>query len=212
VNVLVLGASGGTGRWIVKDALAGGHVVTAFVRRRPTNGDIPDRCGVAVGDVMDPKSVEAAMVGQDAVVWCVGARARSSSRWLCSEGTANVLQAMQRAGSRLFVCESAFGVGDSRWGGPYARLLRLGLGARVRDKELQEKVVRASGVEWVIVRPTILTNGPRTGKYRIGADLRVGLFPRISRSDVAHFMARQLAEPAFLRQAIAITSDVTGQP
>jgi putative NADH-flavin reductase len=75
----------------------------------------------------------------------------------------------------------------------------------VRDKEMQERSIFGSSVDWVIVRPTILTNGPAIGKYRVGTDLRVGLFPRISRADVADFMLRQIDDRTFLRQAVGIT-------
>jgi uncharacterized protein YbjT (DUF2867 family) len=188
VNVLVLGADGATGKRIVKQAHAAGHVVTEFA-----------------GDLLQQKSVEAAVIGQDAVCWSAVPPAGDEPSRLCRVATTNVLWAMQRAGTPRFVCESAFGVGESRWGGPYARFLRTVYWARVVELERHEEAVRASGVAWVIVRPTILTNGPRTGKYRFGTDLRLGLFPRISRADVAHFMVRQLAEPDFVRQAVTVT-------
>jgi putative NADH-flavin reductase len=203
---LVFGASGRTGRWLVADAVAKGHRVTAFMRRRPKYCGGLDGARILLGDVLQPKSIEAAVVGQDAVFWCVAPRAMDASSRLISMGTTNVLWAMQRAGSRLLICASAFGVGDSRWGGPYARVLRRVLGQRVLDMERQEEAIRGSGVEWVIVRPTLLTNGPRTESYRIGTDLHLGLFPRISRANVAHFMMRQLAEPTFHQQAVAVTS------
>jgi putative NADH-flavin reductase len=93
----------------------------------------------------------------------------------------------------------------TRSGGPYARILRIVLRARVRDKEMQERSIFTSSVDWVIVRPTILTNGPATGRYRVGTDLQVGLFPRISRADVADFMLRQIDDRTFLRLAVGIT-------
>jgi uncharacterized protein YbjT (DUF2867 family) len=112
---------------------------------------------------------------------------------------------MQMAGVPRFICESAFGVTGSRVDGPYAKIIRIVLRSRIRDKELQERRIFASSVDWVIVRPTILTNGPATGRYRAGADLRVGLFPRVSRADVADFMLRQLDDPTLHRQTVGIT-------
>jgi putative NADH-flavin reductase len=149
--------------------------------------------------------VEAAVRDHDAVIWAIGPRATDSARNLCSEGTKNVLWAMQIAGVRRFICESAFGVADSRRDGPYARMVRMMLRTRIRDKEMQERRIFASSVDWLIVRPTILTNGPATGRYRVGTDLRVGLFPRVSRADVADFMLRQLDDPTLHRQTIGIT-------
>src|SRR5258706_10169276 len=112
---------------------------------------------------------------------------------------------MQLAGVRRFICESAFGGAGSRRDGPYARIVRIVLRTRVRDREIQERRIFGSSVDWVIVRPTILTNGPRTNTYRVGTDLRIGLFPRISRADVANFMLHQLNDQTYLRQAVGIT-------
>lgn len=72
------------------------------------------------------------------------------------------------------------------------------------DKELQEEVIRQSGLDWVIVRPMILTNGPWTGGYRAGVDLKPGLRPWVSCADVAEFLLRQLRDDAFLRRTAAI--------
>jgi len=71
----------------------------------------------------------------------------------------------------------------------------------MRDKEMQERRIFASSLDWVIVRPTMLTNGPATGTYRVATDLRVGLFPRIARADVADFMLNQMTDNAYLRAA-----------
>jgi uncharacterized protein YbjT (DUF2867 family) len=101
--------------------------------------------------------------------------------------------------------ESAFGVGDTATGSPYSRLLRVIVPAEIRDKEQQEQVIRESGLDWVIVRPTILTNGPLTERYRVGTDVRVWLAPRISRADVAHFMLGQLDGRNYVGNAVSIT-------
>ena len=202
----MLGATGGTGRCLVSYALARGHAVTALIRREGPGTEVFGAVRVVVGDVLDPSCVEAIVADQDAVLWAIGPRSGGPAEHLCSGGTKNVLWAMQRAGVRRLICETAFGVGDSRWGGPYARCLRMVRRARVLDKERQEQRIRDSGVEWVIVRPTILTNGPRTGTYRVGADLHVGLFPRVARADVADFMLRQLDDTALLGQALGITA------
>lgn len=205
MRVLVLGAAGGTGSCLVRDALARGHDVTAFLRRETPGLDRTARLRILIGNVLQAHSVEAAVRDHDAVIWAIGARATDSAKSLCSEGTKNVLWSMQIAGVRRFICESAFGVADSRRDGPYATIVRIVLRTRVRDKEMQERRIFASSLDWVIVRPTILTNGPATGKYRVGTDLRVGLFPRISRADVADFMLQQIDDPTLHRQTVGIT-------
>jgi putative NADH-flavin reductase len=203
--VLILGASGGTGAVLVTEALARGHVVTALSRNPATALEAAVRPRVVAGNVLDSRCMESLVADQDVVIWAVGARAGERAAHVCAVGTKNVLWAMETAGVRRFICESAFGVGESRRGGPYARILRIVLRARVRDKEMQERSIFTSSVDWVIVRPTILTNGPATGRYRVGTDLQVGLFPRISRADVADFMLRQIEDRTFLRLAVGIT-------
>lgn len=204
MRILVLGATGGTGRCIVQQALEQGFEVTAFARR--PLGSASERLRALQGDVLDPAQLEVAVAGQRAVLWAIGAKPWSrAARHLCSDGTHNLVRTMQAAKVERLVCESALGVGDSRTAGLYARMLRLILRARVRDKERQEEIIRSSGLEWTIVRPTILTNGPRTGHYRVGKDLQVGLFPRISRADVADFMLKALGDDSYIRKAVGIT-------
>jgi putative NADH-flavin reductase len=183
--------------------------VTAFVRRETPGLDSTARFRTFIGNILQSHSVEAAVRDHDAVIWAIGPRATDSAKNLCSEGTKNVLWAMQIAGVRRLICETAFGVTGSRLDGPYARIVRVVLRTRVRDKEIQERRIFASSVDWLIVRPTILTNGPATGKYRVGTDLRVGLFPRVSRADVADFLLQQVDDPTLHRQMVGITADWT---
>jgi putative NADH-flavin reductase len=203
MRLLVIGATGGTGRQIVAQALERGHDVTAFVRSPRRLRIEHPRLAVAIGDVLDQQSAEAAVQGQDAVLSALG-----HNRWLyptriLSAGTANVLRAMASQGVRRFVCETALGVGDSigRLGLYYTLfVIPVILPWYYWDKGRQERLVRASPLEWVLVRPGALTNGRRRGVYRHGP--RVGSFlwtVRISRADVAAFMLDQLTDDAYLR-------------
>jgi putative NADH-flavin reductase len=121
-----------------------------------------------------------------------------------SEGTRNIVRAMERAGIKRFVCESSLGVGDSKWKlGVVHNLLAIPLFLRniLADKEEQERIIAGSSLDWVIVRPTALTNGPQRNAYRAGADVGHWFFPsRISRSDVAAFMLEQVTEDEYLRK------------
>jgi len=126
-----------------------------------------------------------------------------------SEGTKNIIQAMEKLGVRRFICESSLGVGDSKGqlGFLYNyTLIPLFLRNIFADKETQETVIRCSRLDWVIVRPGALTNGPQTGKYRSwfgtpDASIR----RKISRSDVADFMLRQLGESAALGKNLGLS-------
>jgi len=121
-----------------------------------------------------------------------------------SEGTRNIVQAMERAGIKRFVCETSLGVGDSKWKmGALHNLIAVPLFLRnvFADKEVQERIIESSTLDWVIVRPTALSNGAQRNAYRAGPDVGNWLVPsRISRADVASFMLQQLTAGEYLRK------------
>lgn len=202
MKLLIMGSTGGTGRELVKQALEQGHKVTAFARTPSKLGISHHSLCIVQGDVTDKASVEAAVAGQDAVLCALGTRViRKNS--LQSEGTRNIVQAMQRTGVTRLVLETSLDLGDSRGqlGFFFAYVIR---GTFLRnifeDKELQERIVRESGLEWIIVRPAMLNDGPRTGNYRAGFSASDKITRKISRADVADFMLKQAASKDFLRQ------------
>lgn len=208
MKLIVFGASGGTGREIVKQALDRGHSVTAFVRNPAKLGLTHDRLTVARGNVMDAASVEAAIPGHDAVLVAVGHRRYLGPSRVLSLGTQNIVDAMKTHYVRRLVCETALGVGDSagRLGVYYTLfVIPVILPFYWYDKGRQERVVRASGLEWVIVRPAQLTNGRKRGQYKHGP--KVGNFAwstSISRADTADFMLNQVGETPYLRTAVGV--------
>lgn len=196
MNVVVFGATGGTGRAIVQAALEQGHRVTAFVRDAAKLGLAHERLSIATGDVMDAAAVGAAVRGHDAVVCALGTPATTKTT-VRSQGTRNILAAMQAAGVERLVCVSSMGIGDSkpmlpplyRW-----LLVPLLLKQGFAEHELQEASIRGSDTAWTIVRPGALTNGARTEAMRHGftADL-TGVRAKVSRADVAAFVVDELA-------------------
>ena len=126
-----------------------------------------------------------------------------------SNGTKNIVEAMGKLGVKRFICESSLGVGDSkgRLGLLYTYvLIPLFLRGLFADKEVQERIIGDSALDWVIVRPAALTNGPRRGAYRHGEDIGHWLFiRRISRSDVADFMLKQLTENMYLHRTPGVS-------
>src|SRR3954468_14182249 len=241
MKLLVFGATGGTGRALVEQALQQGHEVTAFVRNPAKVTAKHEKLKVVKGNVTDCHSVGAAVAGQDAVFSALGVRFNwfpliiaivvsqimvrtiAMPRWLhlltdlglpvlallytartppiVSEATKCILAAMEREGTKLFVCESSLGVGDSKGqlGPLYNYFVIPALLRHVfADKELQEKAIECSHVDWVIVRPAALTNGPRTGSYKAGFPVTDRtISARISRADVADFMLRQLTDTTY---------------
>ncbi len=201
MKLLVFGATGGTGHQLVELALAQGHDVTAFARNPAKLAVGHADLEVVRGDVTDFASVAKATRGRDAVFCAIGAGARRST--LRTEGTRNIVRAMEEAGVRRLVSQSALGVGDSRDILPFHykyAIVPILLRHAFVDHEGQEDLIRRSRLDWTIVRPGNLTDGIRTGEYRHGftaADKPTKL--KISRADVADFMLEQLTNDAYLR-------------
>ena len=189
MKLVVFGASGATGEELVAQALAKDHAVTAFARRPHAPG------------TRDAAAVAEAVRGQDAVISTLGVRNTFFPSALMQRSVANIVAAMDAAGVKRFVLMSAYGVGASRDDAPllprliYCTFLR----AIFADKEVAEERLRASALDWTIVYPVLLTNGPRTGHYRAGERLELHGLPTISRADVADFMLGEIASPRYLR-------------
>ena len=207
MNLLIVGATGGTGRQLVTQALERGHQVTALVRRPPRAEPRPALTPVA-GDVLDPGSLDRAMQGQEAVLSALGHKRWLAPSRILSEGTGNLIAAMVRHGVKRFVCETALGISDAWWqmGLYYTLFVRpVILPFYFRDKVRQEAVIRASGLAWTIVRPGMLTNGPPRGRYLHGLHVGHWLWTvRISRADVAAFMLDQLTDRRYVRATVGV--------
>lgn len=213
MRVLVFGATGGTGRQLVRQALRRGHAVIAFARRPDAVPDRDARLTIVQGDVLDPRAVDQAVAGADAVLSALGTPPWSPGRVL-SGGTQNIVVAMQRRRVYRLVCQTSLGIGDSKGelGWPYNYILiPLLLRRAFAEKERQERQVQESGLDWILVRPGTLTNGRATG--RIWAWLPGEPHPKlpvISRADVAGFMLDQLASATYLRKAVGIAGAPSG--
>lgn len=207
-QILIVGATGGTGRQLVSQALERGHRVTALARRPARLQTQHIRLTIAQGDVLDYPSLDAAVRDQGAVLSALGHKRWFYPNRILSAGTRNLLRAMETHGVRRLVCETALGIGDSRGrAGLYYTLFVAPfiLPFYFRDKERQEDIIRASSRDWVIVRPGALTNGPRRRRYRHGPDVGHWLWTcRISRADVADFMLRQLGDDTYLHRSAAV--------
>jgi putative NADH-flavin reductase len=205
LRVLIIGATGGTGRQLVAQALERGYAVTALVRDPSRLQVDHPQLTVIQGDVLDQGSVDAAMRGQEAVLSALGHKRFFYPTRILSEGTRNILRAMEAHGVPRLVCVTSLGIGDSagRMGLYYTLfVIPVILPFYFWDKTRQERLIARSDLEWVIVRPGALTNGDKRGRYRHGR--KVGSFlltVRISRADVADFMLHQLESDTYLRTA-----------
>lgn len=209
MRLLIVGATGGTGRELVQQALERGHEVTAFVRNPARLPIRHERLAVAQGNVLDFPTVEAAVRGQDAALCALGHKRFFYPTRILSDGTRNLIRAMEAQSVPRLVCETALGFGDS-WGrmGLYYTLF-VGffiLPFYFHDKIRQESLIRRSSLDWVIVRPGMLTNGKKRGAYRHGPQVGHWLWTvRISRADVAAFMLDQLTDDTYLRQTPGVS-------
>jgi len=205
LHLTVFGATGSIGRHVVEQALAQGHRVTAF-SRHPEPLEPSPGLHIVAGDVLDPAAVRAAVEGRDAVIIALGDGRRGGVR---EAGTRTVVDAMTASGVRRLVCQSTLGAGDSRGNlDLFWKHVMFGLLLRraYDDHQRQEDVVRASALDWTIVRPAAFTDGPETGDYRrgFGPDDRTTTL-KISRADVAHALLRQVTDGTDLGRAVAVS-------
>lgn len=203
MQIALFGATGGTGRQVLEQALAAGHSLTALVRD-PSKIESRDGMTLIQGDVLDPDATSRCVQGSDAVICVLGSGVGTEP--VEALGTQRIIEAMQRHAVRRLIAVTSLGVGDSRAqvSVEFQQAMETVLQPIIAAKTEQERLIRASGLDWTIVRPGGLSDGPRTGDYRHGTDptLMAGL---ISRADVAAFVLRQLSETTYLHQCPAVT-------
>ena len=208
-KILVLGATGGTGRLIVSQALARGHQVTALVRS-PEKASELKAARLIVGDVRDETALREALRGQDAVVSALGTPASPLREvTLLSTATRALVNAMKAEHVSRLVCITGMGAGDSAGHG--GRLFDnvifpLLLKKVYADKNRQEAIIRNSGLDWILVRPSVLNDKPGRGSVRALTDLFEFHGGTISREDVATFVLDRLHSDAWSRRSPLITS------
>jgi uncharacterized protein YbjT (DUF2867 family) len=206
MKVLVVGAAGKTGRAVVDQARAAGHEVTAFVHDADGYA-VPD-VHVREGDATDPAAMDAAVVGQDAVIDTIGGKTPYKHTTLESSAAATIIASMRRNGVGRLVVTSMIGEGDSTANTPfYARiLLATFLRGATPDKAGMEKAVDASGLDWIIVRPAILSDDPATGDVRVYRPDTGEKAHTITRADLASFLVAQLTTDEHLQRAVTVAN------
>lgn len=202
MRITVFGATGTVGTHVVEQAVRRGHEVTAVTR----DAQRVRTAGVRVVEsgLGDRAALRAAVAGQDAVVVVLGAGRKGGVR---AAGTAAVIEAMRAEGVTRLVVQSTLGVGDSRGNLNFVwKRLMFGLLLRpaYADHVAQEEQVRASGLDWTVVRPAAFTDGPLTGEYRAGFGPEVRSSLKVSRADVAHFVLDQLADDTYRHDTPAL--------
>ncbi|NQX97386.1 MAG: SDR family oxidoreductase [Flavobacteriales bacterium] len=203
-KIIVFGSTGTVGKHIVKQSLEKGHEVLAFCRDRQKLNELSHpHLKIIEGDVFNIEDLNKAIQGQEIVIVTLGS-GKSRTSVVRSEGTKNIIDAMNINGVSQLICQSTLGAGDSNnnlnffW-----KRIMFGwfLKQVFLDHELQEKHVKNSNLDWTIVRPAAFTDGKKTGNYLHGFnpnDKSTKL--KISRADVAHFILKQVADKKYLHQ------------
>jgi len=211
MRLLILGATGRTGHLLLEQAVQQGHDVTVLVRDRTRLRGPATDIRVVVGGVTDPAAVARAVDGQEAVLSVLGSRRPREllGTDLMRRSVGHVASAMQAAGVRRIVLLSALGAGQSARTAP--AMLRLTFATMLRrigrDKAESEELLRQSGLDWTVVYPPRLTDGPLTGRYRHGAELRLSGLPSVSRADIAHLMLALLSDETSMCTSVTVASE-----
>lgn len=209
MKVIIFGATGTIGQLAVQQMLEDGHEVTAFARRPEGLAGIHDNLTRYAGDAMDETVVASAIEGHDGVVVTLGA-GKSRKSIIRSSGTMNVIRGMQRHGVERLICQSTLGTHES-WSNLNFFWKRIMFGMLIRpvflDHELQENLVRASGLNWTIVRPSAFADGPATNTFKEDfAPTDRSLNLKITRADIANFLSRQLSDLRYAHRAVGISN------
>ena len=207
MKLVIFGATGSIGRHIVNQALAQGHEVTAFARNPTDLGLTHLNLTLIFGDVFHLSSVSMVVNGCDGVLIALGSAKLTGQ--LRSIGTRNIVDAMEEHGVKRLVCLSTLGVGDSRSNlNFFWKYIMFGMLLRFvfNDHVEQERIVKNSGLNWVIARPAAFTDNPEAKGYKQGFGPQAkGLKLKIARQDVASFMLQQLSEDENLHKAVGLS-------
>ena len=209
MKLAILGATGSTGKLLVQQALGAGHHVVAFARTPSKLGIEHEHLDMVQGDVQDAEQVANAIAGTEAVLSVLGPTSNEPA-YEVSKGMVNILAAMEKHGVRRLIQTVGAGVGDSRdEPGLFDRMIKVLLKLASRhvfeDMVRVNDIIRASDLDWTLVRVPMLTDEPPAGDVKVGY-LGKGVGSRISRADIAAFMLKQADSDTYLRQAPVISN------
>lgn len=214
MKIVIIGASKGIGKATVNEALAAGHEVTAFSRSIENSVINHPLLTKLAGNVLNQDDLNQAIKGNDVVICTLGLPTLAAigppfarPSYVLSAGTRNIIMAMKAQKVKRLICVTAISAGESKNQCTLtARLVfRLGLRWLFKEKDLQEELINGSSLDWIIVRPTALTNGRPKGAKRMDNNFRCGLLTQISRADVAKEMIAMTGDITTIRKTIVIS-------
>jgi uncharacterized protein YbjT (DUF2867 family) len=201
MNLVILGATGGTGRLVVEQALAAGHTVTALVRSPEKLTIRNSSLRVIAGRATEAGDVARAFERADAVISTLGGTGS-----VIADSTRAILEAAHKTAVQRVVVLSSFFVERDRLGALSRLLTGIAAGSKIKDKIAGEQLLRQSDLDWTIVYASRLTNGPATGFVEVPVEgAKRGIWDRISRSDVAAALVQAATSPQYSRRSVGIT-------
>jgi len=203
MKVLILGSTGGTGQQLVLQSLEHNYEVTALARDPSKLNTSHPKLTVIKGNVLDKSLLAQIIAGKDAVISALGVGRSLKSGDLMTNAVNLLIPAMIEKNVSRLILLSAFGVGETFAQASFIQKLvfRLPLRNMYADKAKADEQVRNSKLDWTLVYPVLLTDKPRTGKYKAGEKLPMKGMPKVSRADVADFMVRQIADNSYIRKS-----------
>jgi putative NADH-flavin reductase len=206
MKIVIFGASGKTGLLLVEQALENGHQITAYVRNAKSISIKHANLKIVVGNLNETLKLRDVVTDADACISALGGGSLIHRTPALVEGIANIVDAMEKGGTKRFVYMSSIGAGESRYLIPQPlRLFIVNLLLRIplADHNLNEKRISESKLNWTIARPGGLTDGPVTGDIKFGKDIIVTKNnSKISRANVAAFILKQLNNEALYKTAV----------
>ena len=208
MKIFIVGGTGGTGRQVIEQALLENHLVTALVRNPVKLNTDHSNLKVIKGNILEPGTFEQAIKENEVVISALGHKRFFIKTNILSEGTKNIVNAMEKHKVKRLICITSMGVNDSRFRlGLYYTLFVIPviLLFYFLDKEKQERIIRQSSLDWTIVRPGQLTNGKKRTTYRHGSKLGSYIFTKmVSRADVAHFILQEVKNDKYIKKSPSI--------
>lgn len=209
MNILLLGASGPTGQQVLQQALEHGDTVTALARHPETLEQFGQQVKVVRGDATSAEDLTKAMDGQDVIISTLGRGKALRAENLFTDAILAILQAASATGVHRLVWLSSFGVAHTYDSATFSQkaVYKTILRNIYANKAEAEKLLRASDLDYTIVYPTALTNGPATDTYRVGENISMkSAVLKVSRADVGHFMYRAARDAEWIGRDAVITS------
>lgn len=207
MKILIIGATGLTGRRTIESALKLGDTVTAFARHTESLNDIKDKINIITGDAILTAELEKAMVGQDAVISTLGRGGSIHAHNLFTRAAVSIVNSCNHTAVPRLVWLSSFGVGETFKDASATQKIAYKTFLRniYDNKKASEQIIHASKLNWTIVYPSTLTNGQARGKYKVDDHIKMHGLPMISRSDVADFLCNAAHDDKWIHRNPIIT-------